>query len=78
MSDKTADRSAALDAILGQVPVIPVLVIEDAAQAVPLAPRSTAGHRATPITRSAGSETTSAQAITRRPGASRASLPPTA
>lgn len=43
MPDKIAERSAALDAILGQVPVIPVLVIEDAAHAVPLAKALVAG-----------------------------------
>lgn len=43
MPDKSAERSAALDAILGQVPVIPVLVIEDAATAVPLARALVAG-----------------------------------
>lgn len=43
MPDKSAERSAALDAILRQVPVIPVLVIEDVATAVPLAKALVAG-----------------------------------
>ncbi len=41
--DKTAERTAALDAILTRSPVIPVLVVEDAAQAVPLAKALVAG-----------------------------------
>ncbi|MEK9968228.1 MAG: bifunctional 4-hydroxy-2-oxoglutarate aldolase/2-dehydro-3-deoxy-phosphogluconate aldolase [Ferrovibrio sp.] len=41
--DKTAERNATLDAILTRSPVIPVLVVEDAGQAVPLAKALVAG-----------------------------------
>lgn len=43
VSEKTAERTAALDAILTRSPVIPVLVVEDAAHAVPLARALVAG-----------------------------------
>lgn len=43
MPDKTTERAAALEAILGQVPVIPVLVVEDVNHAVPLARALVAG-----------------------------------
>ena len=42
-ADKTADRTATLDAILTRSPVIPVLVVEDTALAVPLAKALVAG-----------------------------------
>lgn len=42
-SEKTMERTAAIDAILSRAPVIPVLVVEDAAQAVPLAKALVAG-----------------------------------
>ncbi|MFN4276551.1 MAG: bifunctional 4-hydroxy-2-oxoglutarate aldolase/2-dehydro-3-deoxy-phosphogluconate aldolase [Ferrovibrio sp.] len=42
-SEKTMERTAAIDAILSRAPVIPVLVVEDAAQAVPLAKALAAG-----------------------------------
>jgi len=42
-ADKTTERTATLDAILTRAPVIPVLVVEDAAQAVPLARALVAG-----------------------------------
>lgn len=42
-SEKTMERTAAIDAILNRAPVIPVLVVEDAAQAVPLAKALVAG-----------------------------------
>lgn len=42
-SEKTMERTAAIDAILGRAPVIPVLVVEDAGQAVPLAKALVAG-----------------------------------
>ncbi|MBS4044951.1 MAG: bifunctional 4-hydroxy-2-oxoglutarate aldolase/2-dehydro-3-deoxy-phosphogluconate aldolase [Alphaproteobacteria bacterium] len=41
--EKLTERTAALDAILTRSPVIPVLVVEDAAQAVPLARALIAG-----------------------------------
>lgn len=43
MSDKTADRSAAVADLMQNAPVIPVLVIEDATLAVPLAQALLAG-----------------------------------
>jgi 2-dehydro-3-deoxyphosphogluconate aldolase/(4S)-4-hydroxy-2-oxoglutarate aldolase len=42
-SEKTMERTAAIDAILNRAPVIPVLVVEDAGQAVPLAKALVAG-----------------------------------
>ncbi len=42
-SEKTVERTAAIDAILSRAPVIPVLVVEDAGQAVPLAKALVAG-----------------------------------
>lgn len=42
-SEKTVERTVAIDAILSRAPVIPVLVVEDAAQAVPLAKALVAG-----------------------------------
>lgn len=42
-TEKTAERTATLDAILTRSPVIPVLVVEDAAHAVPLARALVAG-----------------------------------
>jgi 2-dehydro-3-deoxyphosphogluconate aldolase/(4S)-4-hydroxy-2-oxoglutarate aldolase len=42
-SEKTMERTAAIDAILSRAPVIPVLVVEDAGQAVPLAKALVAG-----------------------------------
>jgi 2-dehydro-3-deoxyphosphogluconate aldolase/(4S)-4-hydroxy-2-oxoglutarate aldolase len=42
-SEKTVERTVAIDAILSRAPVIPVLVVEDAGQAVPLAKALVAG-----------------------------------
>ncbi|WP_300302224.1 bifunctional 4-hydroxy-2-oxoglutarate aldolase/2-dehydro-3-deoxy-phosphogluconate aldolase [Ferrovibrio sp.] len=42
-TEKTVERTAAIDAILSRAPVIPVLVVEDATQAVPLAKALVAG-----------------------------------
>ncbi len=43
MPDKSADKTAAIDAVFSRAPVIPVLVVEDATQAVPLARALVAG-----------------------------------